>query len=43
MLDLTADPCAVVPGVFRAVELLQSLSSDEKLAFALGNYGRALW
>lgn len=26
----------------RAVELLQSTSSKEELAFALGNYGRAL-
>lgn len=27
----------------RAVELLQSMSSTEELAFALGSYGRALW
>lgn len=27
----------------RAVELLQSKSSAEELAFALGSYGRALW
>lgn len=27
----------------RAVVLLQSMSSTEELAFALGSYGRALW
>lgn len=27
----------------RAVDLLQSMSSTEELAFALGSYGRALW
>lgn len=32
-------PLYVLP---RAVELLQSTSSKEELAFALGNYGRAL-
>lgn len=33
----------ISPFFSRAVELLQSMSSKEELAFALGSYGRALW